>query len=796
MKCKKMYRPGCKHQHLVLILIVVILQALFAPAFSQVKRRLLQGRHSKTSDSLVVKADTSVPVLINKIENYSYTIDHTNFLFRNPLNVSPIYLDLNDMEKRLDGFKSRLEQRGSKMNLRSINSSIILLKEIAYKLSGYKAVLSKYNTQLSQSNAQVKKIITDPTLKLQVSDSVLADQLSDLLTEGKNLDSVQAQILGRINLLLNHVSITLLQASDIISDMGYLSISKKMSMWETEEAPLFEAHPEHYTHTFVQVFTMSIERSAMIIAVYLSGKSTLLFWSCLAFVFTLAWMYSVIFRLKKSETATAVFMPVHFLNRSIVIAAVFGYLVYVPFFFANPPMSLLHFVEILRLLLLVYLLKPFVSKHVRVTALVTGIVWIVLATDDILLESAFGERWELFLFALLLVVICIRLLRESKPFFLSIGESPATKPVLFVSLSFAVLSVVFNVTGRLSLAKIAGITAIQAILVGLALKVFFTLVVEAVYLQFKSFSRIRFSNIMDFAGIYAKMGKGIWTMAILVWTVSIIRNLTFYDETVKAVNEFINIQRKIGSMVFTFRSIAVFILILWISVAFSTAVNFFFGSESTTDMKKKGKLGSLMLLIRLAIWILGFLIGVSAAGIPLDKLSLMIGALGVGIGFGLQNIVNNLVSGVILAFERPIQVGDSIEVGTRSGIVQEIGVRSSKIKNAEGADIIIPNGDLLSQQLVNWTMQDNSRRVDFVLTFPFPSDIEKIKSLLQEQLLKNEHVLKSPAPAVNIQAFQPTAVEIKVMWWIPDLTKAGSARSELMQQVYESLNAAGVAFEK
>ena len=97
-------------------------------------------------------------------------------------------------------------------------------------------------------------------------------------------------------------------------------------------------------------------------------------------------------------------------------------------------------------------------------------------------------------------------------------------------------------------------------------------------------------------------------------------------------------------------------------------------------------MGQLLILIRLGILSAGILIAFAASGIPIDKLTIIIGALGVGIGFGLQNIVNNLVSGVILAFERPVQIGDAIEVGNRYGVIKEIGIRSGKIVTVEGSE--------------------------------------------------------------------------------------------------------------
>ena len=774
------------------LILMMLNLGLVVAGFSQKKTQLLKGKHNKNADSLLVKGDTSVPVLINKIENYSYTIDHTNFLFKDPLNLAPIYEDLNQFEKRLAGFKNRLEQKGKQMNLRSINSGVILLREIANKLTDYKNLLSNYSTQLSESNAQVKKIIADPTLQMQLSDSVLMDQIQDIFEEGRSLDSIQLQILGRVNILLNHVSIALLQANDIISDMGYLSIEKKMSMWGREDTPLFETCEAEYAQPLPEVIRMTLQRSTRIISIYLSGKWKVLFWSFMVFIFLLIWSLSNFFRVKRSEHADTLLLPVHFLKRSILASGLFAFLTYSPFFFANPPMSYLHFTELLRLLILCYLLIPFLPKKSRILGLTLGILWILFALDDLLLESAFAERWLLLATGILLILICIRLILDRKPHFVFIKESPATKAVLFFSLTLAILSVVFNITGRLTLAKISGITAIQAIILGITLKVFFTIVIEAIYLQFKAFSNTRFSNFFNFSELYSRIIQAIWMLAILVWSVSLIRNLTLYDTMIKVVSDFLVAPRNIGSMDFTFKSVAVFILIIWVSFIFSTVINFFFGTEGVVDTKKKSKVGSMMLLIRLTIWILGFLIGVSAAGIPLDKLSLMIGALGVGIGFGLQNIVNNLVSGVILAFERPIQVGDLIEVGSKSGTVKEIGVRSSKIKSADGADIIIPNGDLLSQQLINWTMQDNTKRLEFKVSVPYPVDIEKVKSLVLDQLQKNEDILQSPLPMVNVQEFESTAVEFKIMWWIPDLGKEGSVRSKVMSGIYESLNSAGI----
>ena len=164
----------------------------------------------------------------------------------------------------------------------------------------------------------------------------------------------------------------------------------------------------------------------------------------------------------------------------------------------------------------------------------------------------------------------------------------------------------------------------------------------------------------------------------------------------------------------------------------------------------------------------------------------MIGALGVGIGFGLQNLVNNLVSGIIIAFERPIQIGDTIEVGGKTGTVQEIGVRSSQISNGEGANIIIPNGDLLSQQLVNWTLHDRNKRVKVPISIPYKSDFRKARDLILEEISKNDQIMKDPKPAVTVDTFANDMVNYEIKFWVPDMSEVGTVRNNLMLEIIDS----------
>jgi len=186
----------------------------------------------------------------------------------------------------------------------------------------------------------------------------------------------------------------------------------------------------------------------------------------------------------------------------------------------------------------------------------------------------------------------------------------------------------------------------------------------------------------------------------------------------------------------------------------------------------------------MAVFSIGFLLAVAASGFPLDKLTIIISAFGVGIGFGLQNIVNNLVSGLILAFEKPIQIGDIIEVDGASGTMTAIGIRSSKILTGDGSEIIIPNGDLISHHVINWTLSNTNRQVSLLIQTAYGVDIDKIKELLKTLLTKRDDIMDSPSPSVFVNNVTDSFVEFKAFFWVADIATMSELKSRVLTAIY------------
>jgi small-conductance mechanosensitive channel len=186
-----------------------------------------------------------------------------------------------------------------------------------------------------------------------------------------------------------------------------------------------------------------------------------------------------------------------------------------------------------------------------------------------------------------------------------------------------------------------------------------------------------------------------------------------------------------------------------------------------------------------------FLMSLNAVGVELDKLTVLTGAVGVGLGFGLQNIVNNFVSGVILQFERPIRVGDVLEVGELSGEVRNIGIRASTIRTWQGAEVIIPNSTFISGQVINWTLSEPYRRVDVPVHVAYGTDPERVIRMLLDIGHAHPEVLQRPEPFAVFLGFGDSALNFLLMFWAEQNTHF-RLRSEISIQIASALRAAGI----
>ena len=191
-------------------------------------------------------------------------------------------------------------------------------------------------------------------------------------------------------------------------------------------------------------------------------------------------------------------------------------------------------------------------------------------------------------------------------------------------------------------------------------------------------------------------------------------------------------------------------------------------------------------------FIIAFVLGLAELGIDLQKVALVAGALSFGIGFGLQSVVSNFVSGLILLAERPIRVGDQIAVKDEEGIVRRISVRSTEIETFERASVIIPNSDLITGVVKNWTHANTLGRIVLKVGVAYGSDPEQVRDILAECAKAHPQVLQTPAPAVQLAALGDSALQFEVYCIVADVANRGGIRSDLYFAVLRRFRAAGI----
>ncbi|MCH7415351.1 mechanosensitive ion channel [Belliella sp. R4-6] len=241
---------------------------------------------------------------------------------------------------------------------------------------------------------------------------------------------------------------------------------------------------------------------------------------------------------------------------------------------------------------------------------------------------------------------------------------------------------------------------------------------------------------------------------------------------------------------------------LLISLIFSVFLLFFISELIRRFLLKKvlikykieaGTRQSVATIVKYLIVIAGLFSILQTSGIDLSAFGILAGALGVGIGFGLQNITNNFISGLIILFEQPIKVGDRIEVGDIAGDVIVISARSTTIVTNDNISVIIPNSQFIDSQVINWSHNDRNIRFNFPVGVSYKENPQKIKEILIKVAKENSGVLKSPEPDVLFDEFGDNSLNFTLRVWSSDyISKPKVLKSQLYYEIFRKFSEEGV----
>ena len=796
--------------HLVILMICLVLAC---PAWAQDTSRKQQLPRN-LADSVQKQPDTArmrrggmiASLFADSAKlttsDFQLQIEKTYLIMNNVGNKSELGLPvkmikekLADTDSMLAVLKDNVLNNSAALNLRNLQVFRTLLLNIQADCKENRQVLDSTENKLADLRNSIKSLVGDTIMRQMWRDSVLRKQFAPQLKGMRELFRGSTQklreSLSSINLLQTQVSSNAVTAAQLLDKVTTLLSTSATRIFGKEYNYLWEKDTTSLSASARNSLGKAYDGERKALHYYFKDSGNKRLFLLLIGVLFFIWLYRNIRTLRRLNALNSIsHLEFEYLPHNYIVAAFIMMFAVAPLFDLHAPSAYIESMQFLMLVILTIICWKKWPRRLFVYWIAMVLLYICFSFTHHMADPGFGQRIWLILLNLLSVVFGMLFLSRMQQHLPMRGF---LRFVIILHNMMNVVSVLCNIAGRVSLAQILGSSAIFSFTQAIGLAVFSKICMEAILQQIVS-SRLRRNNQgrLNYQPVLAGFRRPILFLVVVLWLIVFATNLNIYTSALSVLGDFLTNPRHIGNAAFTLGGVLLFFFIIWIAHLLQKYVGYFFGDTGTDDeIHNKGQ-RSRLLIARLVLLCVGYLLAVAASGVPVDKITIVLGALGVGIGLGLQNIVNNFVSGIILIFDRPLQIGDVVEIGNKSGRVREIGLRSSTLLTGDGAEVIIPNGDVLSQQIVNWTLSNNQQRLQIDLSVKGNNDMEVITSTVKKAILASGFVFENREPSVLFTKINDNGFDLTVYFWCMDVSKSGEAKSAIMLLLYQTLKAEGI----
>ncbi|RFZ94758.1 mechanosensitive ion channel protein [Mucilaginibacter conchicola] len=691
---------------------------------------------------------------------------------------------LSDIRQNIAPIKADLTATGRVIEPKTLTSYDLILKTSQDNLQGLQDKLSKASNDLQRMANEVLNLSKDSVLMVQANDTtarkLYKDQLIDIKVRLQNAGKLTTANLDTVSRLLADVSASNLQITELQANISdRMQVSGKSAL--RKESPYIWAAPiDNKDEDVGELLSSSIRGQNKILGYFINST-----WDnrILVILFGGVFFLWVFLNYRKAQKPDLKqnlgTLDFKYISAMPVIPALIVMLIITPLFEPDSPSLYIEIISFgILALLTIDFWKKLEPKQLRQWLYIVGLYILVMAVTATVHDAIFVR--------LLLIGVNVASLYIGYRFYQKLKEinfkKGFIKPVLYVFFYLNIMAIILNVFGRISLAKIYSITGIVGLTQVIGLAIFIQILTDALELQIKisSCNGGIFSRL-DVSKTRQSFQRMLSVIAVILWLLVFFINLNVAGGVFSFFHQVLVKERVFGTLKFTLGNVLFFIIIVYVSNILQKNIGVLFGEKTIGYANNKVEhKSSKLTLFRLVIVLLGLLLAFTASGIPMDKLTVVLGALSVGIGLGMQNIVNNFVSGIILIFEKPFEIGDFIELADKKGKIQDIGIRSSKMLTQYGSQVIIPNGDLLSNRLVNWTQGASYVKSELIFKVNIATDINALTKIIEDQISKTDHTVKNMSPEVLINAITADSMEIKILIWVTSVYVEPAFKSKLL----------------
>ncbi|MEI6265539.1 MAG: mechanosensitive ion channel domain-containing protein [Sphingobacteriia bacterium] len=764
---------------------------------SENTRKGLGLKNGYIEDTLLSKNIDEKPVsVLNQLEELFIRMNKYDHLLKRGFDSSEIDYSLSKIENTIRVIDSNLivGQSISQINLRNISSFKVVMVQFDKQLKGWNNDLESFNASISAGYQDIKLAVQDLTSIHNEDDSLqkvnFKQQLEAIANYRLQLKDKKDSIFNDLLLLEKRVVRAYVKNASLLEDVQFRISKYSTTVFFQSHPPLWKDSRKNFATPLGYDLRVTSERAQNILVYYLKNNLKSVIFLLFFMIVFYYWHFSNKHYLQKNNLKEML-LPLKYIVRFPIFCTIIVVSFLSPYIFISPPAIFVELMWMISAIATTFIFWAKEKANLRLLWILILCLGLLLGIDNLLYDYSIGERWGLLICNFLAVLLAVMSFRKKL-----ITKGKYLKVLQFslgIILVSNIIAVFLNLFGYFALAKLVSNSAVKQFILAVVLTYVSEIFTEVIYLQLERMKSMQASAIEEYENIRDKFKWYLNVGAVALWFLGFIWSLSFHDIAIQFFADLFDHPISIGSLSFTLNAALVFAITLWVAVIISNFLSVIFGTtEQQFASTKKSKVGSWMMLIRVGIISIGFFIAVGAAGIPLDKLAIVFGALSVGIGFGLQNIVGNLISGVILAFEKPMQVGDVIEIGAQTGTVKQIGIRSSKISTFDGADIIVPNGDFITQKLTNWTHSNSYRRIELIVGVAYGTSLDKVTILINQLLSQRTDVMKYPSHNVIVQGFADSSVNFRILFWTNDFDNWIKLKSDVLKDIYQQFAENGI----
>lgn len=722
--------------------------------------------------------------------------------------------DINKLEESFNNYLIHIEQLKKESTKEQFeNVTTKKLKDYNTKWNSHLVSIRNFKTQLqdaserlAEEREQIAKILvgwekTKLNAKKEKAPKQIIKSLDDLKIESKNSDKALFTILNKVLSIRDKVSTEEIAIQEILTLIKIQIEANRSLIFTFDSDPIWMALTDSTdTTTFAQSFSSSTSRVSSALVEFWDMYSEEVPYYIGFYLFVLL----IILYLKRFANKNVDEQinendkySIKILNKPYSIATLITIYFHL-IFFPLAPSVITELARILLVIPILFLFPTFISRVSRGPLYFITSIYILQQ----IIELSIGTSIYLRIFTILLTITMVSALY----WLLNIDTSKisekrqriiATLNVISkVLIAILLVSLFGNIIGNTALSTLifTGVmrTIYSSLILITSLQVFYTLLTILLETRVANISYMVKRRSNEIKKVLFSLVK---IIAIIFWSRRFLKNFEIYDSISEFLITFFSSPIELGEVSIIPFNFVLFFISIWLSTKISKITRFFFENEIFARVKlPRGVPAAISLMLNYTIITLGFLVALSFLGFNIEKFAIVFGALGVGIGFGLQSIVNNFISGMILLFERPIQVGDTISLSANNllGTVKRIGIRASIVATFDGSEVIVPNADLISGQVTNWTLSDYLRRIEIKIGVHFNADPNEVMDILNKALEGREDILTNPAPYTLYKGHGEDRQNFDLRFWTANSGDWIFIRSEVLLKITKMLNDVGI----